>query len=443
MNIQLSEHFTYKKLIKFTIPTIFMMIFTSIYGIVDGIFVSNFVGAEPFAAVNLIYPAIMVLGAFGFMIGTGGSALVSKTIGEGDKEKANRYFSMLIYLLIVIGIILATIGIIFMEPISKLLGADNTLLNDCVIYGRMLLVFLVPFVLQNSFQGFLIVAEKPTFGLIVSVLAGVTNMILDFVFMYLLRMGVFGAALATGISQTVGAVIPLIYFSKKNNTVLRFVKTKFELKPIIKTCTNGSSEMLTNLSMSLVNILFNAKLISSFGSDGVVAYGIIMYVGFIFIGTYLGYSFGVAPIISYHYGAGNKDELKNLLKKSIRLLIFTSIVMTFLAEISAGALAGIFVSYDKELLEFTTLAIRLFSTSYLISSFNIFASSFFTALNNGLVSAVISFLRTLVFQIIMIFLMPAIFGINGIWLAVTVAELLSLIVCIIFIITNKKKYGYA
>lgn len=443
MNIQLSEHFTYKKLIKFTIPTIFMMIFTSIYGIVDGIFVSNFVGAEPFAAVNLIYPAIMVLGAFGFMIGTGGSALVSKTIGEGDKEKANRYFSMLIYLLIVIGTIFATIGIIFMEPISKLLGADNTLLNDCVIYGRMLLVFLVPFVLQNSFQGFLIVAEKPTFGLIVSVLAGVTNMVLDFVFMYLLRMGVFGAALATGISQTVGAVIPLIYFSRKNNTVLRFVKTKFELKPIIKTCTNGSSEMLTNLSMSLVNILFNAKLISSFGSDGVVAYGIIMYVGFIFIGTYLGYSFGVAPIISYHYGAGNKDELKNLLKKSIRLLIFTSVVMTFLAEISAGVLAGIFVSYDKELLELTTLAIRLFSTSYLISSFNIFASSFFTALNNGLVSAVISFLRTLVFQIIMIFLMPAIFGINGIWLAVTVAELLSLIVCIIFIITNKKKYGYA
>lgn len=443
MNIQLSEHFTYKKLIKFTIPTIFMMIFTSIYGIVDGIFVSNFVGAEPFAAVNLIYPAIMVLGAFGFMIGTGGSALVSKTIGEGDKEKANRYFSMLIYLLIVIGTIFATIGIIFMEPISKLLGADNTLLNDCVIYGRMLLVFLVPFVLQNSFQGFLIVAEKPTFGLIVSVLAGVTNMVLDFVFMYLLRMGVFGAALATGISQTVGAVIPLIYFSRKNNTVLRFVKTKFELKPIIKTCTNGSSEMLTNLSMSLVNILFNAKLISSFGSDGVVAYGIIMYVGFIFIGTYLGYSFGVAPIISYHYGAGNKDELKNLLKKSIRLLIFTSVVMTFLAEISAGVLAGIFVSHDKELLELTTLAIRLFSTSYLISSFNIFASSFFTALNNGLVSAVISFLRTLVFQIIMIFLMPAIFGINGIWLAVTVAELLSLIVCIIFIITNKKKYGYA
>lgn len=443
MNIQLSEHFTYKKLIKFTIPTIFMMIFTSIYGIVDGIFVSNFVGAEPFAAVNLIYPAIMVLGAFGFMIGTGGSALVSKTIGEGDKEKANRYFSMLIYLLVVIGTILATIGIIFMEPISKLLGADEKLLNDCVVYGRMLLVFLVPFVLQNSFQGFLIVAEKPTFGLIVSILAGVTNMVLDFVFMYLLRMGVFGAALATGISQTVGAVIPLIYFSKKNNTVLRFVKTKFELKPIIKTCTNGSSEMLTNLSMSLVNILFNAKLISSFGSDGVVAYGIIMYVGFIFIGTYLGYSFGVAPIISYHYGAGNKDELKNLLKKSIRLLIFTSIVMTFLAEISAGALAGIFVSYDKELLEFTTLAIRLFSTSYLISSFNIFASSFFTALNNGLVSAVISFLRTLVFQIIMIFLMPAIFGINGIWLAVTVAELLSLIICIIFIITNKKKYGYA
>ena len=376
------------------------------------------------------------------MIGTGGSALVSKTIGEGNNKKANEYFSMLIYLLILIGIIFSVIGVFIVEPVSKLLGADETMLEYCITYGKTLLVFLVPFMLQNAFQSFLVVAEKPTFGLVISIVAGVTNMVLDFVFMYVFNMGVFGAALATGISQVVGAIIPIIYFMKKETMPIRFVKTKFEFKPILQACTNGSSEMLTNLSMSLVNILFNSQLMNYIGSDGVVAYGIIMYVGFIFSGTYLGYSIGTAPIIGYHYGAENKDELKNILKKSLKLLAVTSIVMTLMAELLAGILASVFVSYDKELLELTTIAIRLFAISYLISSFNMFASSFFTALNNGLISAVISFLRTLVFQIIMIYVIPTIFGINAIWISVAVAEVLSLIVSIIFIIKNKKRYGY-
>lgn len=443
MKIQLSEHFTYKKLIKFTIPTIIMMIFTSIYGIVDGIFVSNCVGSGPFAALNLIYPALMVLGTIGFMIGTGGSALVSKTMGEGDKKKANEYFSMLIYLLIIIGIIFTIFGALFINPISKLLGADETMLEDCIVYGRTLMLFLVPFALQNSFQSFLIVAEKPTLGLIVSIAAGITNMILDLLFVYIFKMGLFGAALATGISQVVGAVIPLIYFIKNNDNTLKLSKAKFDFKAIFQTCTNGSSEMLTNLSMSLVTILYNMQLMKYAGADGVVAYGIIMYVSFIFVGTYLGYSIGTAPIVGYHYGAGNTEELKCLLKKSLILIGITAIVMTGLAEVSSKLLASIFVSYDLELLKMTTIAIRLFSISFIINGFNIFASSFFTALNNGVVSATISFLRTLVFQVAAIVILPLIFELNGIWFAVVIAEILALVVSIIFFICNRKKYKYA
>lgn len=443
MKIQLSEHFTYKKLIKFTIPTIIMMIFTSIYGVVDGIFISNCVGSDAFAAVNLIMPALMILGTVGFMFGTGGSALISKTIGEGKKEKANEYFSMLIYLLIIIGIIFTVIGVALVEPVAHLLGADENMLADCIIYGRTILLFLVPFMLQNSFQSLLIVAEKPTFGLIISIISGILNMLLDFLFMYVFKMGVFGAALATGLSQTAGGIVPLVYFIRKNNSPLRLTKTKFEGKAILQTCINGSSEMMTNLSMSLVNMLFNMQLMKYAGADGVVAYGIIMYVGFIFVGTYLGYSIGTAPIIGYHYGAENTDELKSLLKKSLKLILITSLVMTGLAQLLSKLLASIFVSYNAELLEMTTNAIRLFSISYLISGFNIFASSFFTALNNGVISATISFLRTLVFQVAMIFILPLIWGLNGIWLAVAFAEALSLVVSIVFLIRNKKKYNYA
>lgn len=442
MAIQLSEHFTYKKLIKFTLPTIIMMIFTSIYGVVDGIFVSNCAGSDSFAAVNLIMPVIMILGTIGFMIGTGGSALVSKTIGEGKKEKANQYFSMLIYLLIIAGVILTIVGIALVKPIASLLGAEGNILKDAVIYGRVLLIALIPFLLQNCFQSFLVVAEKPQMGLVIAIITGITNMVLDFLFIYILKMGVLGAAIATGISQMIGGIIPLIYFIRKNSTPLQLVKTKLEIKPILKACTNGSSEMLTNLSMSVVNMLYNVQLMKYAGTDGVVAYGIIMYVSFIFNGTYLGYSIGSAPIIGYHYGAENKEELKSLLKKSLKLMGITSLAMTVLAEILAKPLGGIFVSYNNDLLNMTTIAIRIFSISYLISGFNIFASSFFTALNNGLVSAEISFLRTLLFQVAMILILPAVFGLNGIWGAVIVAEILALVVSILLMVKNRKKYQY-
>ena len=441
-NIQLSEHFTYKKLIKFTIPTIVMMIFTSIYGVVDGIFVSNCIGSEAFAAVNLIMPVLMILGTVGFMIGTGGSALVSKTIGEGQKQKANRYFSMLIYILIITGIILTIVGLIFIKPITYMLGAEGEMVKYCVIYGSTLLIGLTSFLLQNAFQSFLIVAEKPTMGLVISIIVGITNMLLDFLLIYVLKMGVAGAALATIISQLIGGIVPLAYFTRKNDTPLQLVKTKFDWKAILQACINGSSEMLTNISLSVVNMLYNMQLMKYAGANGVVAYGIIMYVGFIFIGTYVGYSIGSAPIISYHYGAENKEELKNLFKKSLKLIGLTSIVMTILAEILAKPLASIFVSYDKQLLEMTTIAIRLYSISYIISGFNIFSSSFFTALNDGLVSAIISFLRTLVFQISAILIFPEIWGLNGIWLAIVFAEAISLVVAIMFLIKNRKKYEY-
>lgn len=442
MKIQLSDHFSYSKLIKFTLPTIAMMIFTSIYGVVDGVFVSNCVGSDAFAAVNLIMPIIMILGSVGFMIGTGGSAIVSKTLGEGKKEKANEYFSMLVYLCVVSGVILSVIGIIFTGPIAVLLGAKGSIAKDCVTYGRTVFFMLTGLFLQNAFQSFLVVAEKPKLGLFVTLLAGFTNMFLDFLFVYVLRFGVFGAALATGISQFVGSVIPIIYFAGGKNNVLKLTKCRFNKDIIIKTCINGSSEMVTNMSMSLVNILYNMQLMKYIGTNGVVAYGIIMYVGFIFVGTYMGYAVGSAPVISYHYGAGNKDELKNLFKRSLTIIIVSSVVMTLIAEIVAGYLAGIFVSYDNNLLELTTEAIRIYAVSYLISGINIFASSFFTALNNGVVSAVISFMRMFVFQIVMILLLPVVLGISGIWTAVIAAEVLSVVISVMFLVKNRKKYSY-
>ena len=443
MEINLSEHFTYKKLIKFTFPTIIMMIFTSIYGVVDGVFISNVVGSDAFASINLIMPVIMIIGTIGFMIGTGGSAIISKTLGEGKKEEANKQFSMLVYLEIILGILFTIIAIIFLRPIAKMLGATEEMMGDCLTYGRILLVGMTAFILQNSFQSFMVVAEKPRFGLMISIAAGLTNMILDFLLIYVFRIGVAGAAIATITSQFVGTIIPLVYFSRKNSTMLKLGKTKFDLSTIIKTCTNGSSEMVTNLSMSLVNILFNVQLMKFAGANGVSAYGIIMYVGFIFVGTYMGYSVGTAPIIGYHYGAGNKEELRSLLSKSLKLLGIVAIIMTSLAEILAKPLASIFVSYDKELLELTINALRLYSLSYIISWFNIFASSFFTALNNGFISALISFLRTLLFQVVMILILPAIFEINGIWISVVCAEILAVIVSITCFVKNRKKYEYA
>lgn len=442
MRIRLSEHFTYKKLIRFVLPTVFMMIVTSVYGIVDGFFVSNCVGKNAFAAVNLIMPVLMALGAFGFMIGTGGSALVAKTLGEGDAKKANKYFSMLIYVTVIFSLIVTVIGFIFMPNIAKALGANDLIINDCVLYGRILITTVSFFMLQNSFQSFLVTAGKSNFGLVISVIAGLSNMVLDFVLIYLLDLGVVGAAAASAFSQVVGAVIPLIYFARKNNSLLHLVKTKIQLKPIGAACVNGSSEMLTNLSTSLVSMIYNFQLMKIAAENGVSAYGVIMYVSLIFMSFFFGYSIGINPVVGYNFGAKNTNELKNVLKKSLVLTSVVSLAMTALAVSLLGAIAKIFVGYDAELCDLTSNALKIYSLSFLVCGFNIFSSAFFTGLNNGKISALISFLRTLVFQIAAVLVLPVFIGINGIWLAITVAEILTLIVTIVCLAANKRKYNY-
>lgn len=442
MKIQLSEHFTYKKLLRFVFPSIVMMMFTSIYGVVDGLFVSNYVGKTAFAAVNLIMPFIMMLGALGFMIGTGGSAIVAKTLGEKRKEAANRYFSMLVYLTIIGGIVLSLIGFIFVRPIAILLGAEGEMVAQCVVYGRITFVSLTAFMLQNVFQSFFVAAEKPQLGLCVALAAGVTNMVLDFLFVGVFRWGIAGAAIATAASEVVGGLFPILYFSRKNSSLLRLVKTSFQTKIIGKACTNGSSELMTNVSMSLVNILYNYQLMRFAGENGVAAYGVIMYTNLIFISAYLGYSIGSAPIVGYHYGAQNFAELKNLFGKSLRLVGTWGVILLAAALTLARPLSRIFVGYDNVLWDLTSHGFRLYSLSFLICGFNIYGSAFFTALNNGLISAVISFLRTLVFQLSVVLVLPVFLGIDGIWLAIVVAEFLALCVTVAFFVKKRKVYHY-
>lgn len=443
MNIQLSEHFTYGKLLKFTFPSIVMMVFTSIYGVVDGVFVSNFAGSESFAAVNLIMPFLMILGAIGFMLGTGGSALVAFILGTGDGQKANRVFSLMVYVLIVLGGIFMVGGILFMEPMARLLGADEAMLPVCVQYGRIVMLGLIPFMLQNTFQSFLVTAERPHFGLYITIAAGVTNMALDALFVGVFRWGVAGAAAATVISQIVGGVIPLVYFICPNKSKLRLGKTKMDFRMLGKAAANGSSEFMTNVSMSLVNMLYNWQLMRLIGAQGVAVFGIIMYVSFIFAAIFIGYSMGSAPVIGFHYGAGNKEELKGLFRKSLWILLVFSVVLTGLAMVLAKPLAMIFVAYDAELLGLTKRALTIYSLAFLMIGFNIFASSFFTALNDGLTSALISFGRTLMFQVGSVLLLPLIFDVDGIWAAVILAEGLALILSAVCVIRNRKKYGYA
>lgn len=420
-----------------------MMVFTSIYSVVDGLFVSNYVGKDPYTALNLIWPLIMGMGALGFMMGSGGSAIVAKTLGEGKSEDARRYFSMVVYVTIIGSLLLSAIGLIFIRPISIALGSTEELLPYSMLYGRILLISLTFFMLQNVFQSFFATAEKPKLGLLIIVIAGVSNMILDYVFIVVFQWGLAGAAIATAVSQVIGGGIPLFYFLRHNSSLLRLVVTRFELRPLWKACTNGSSELMTNLSSSLVNILYNLQLMKLTGQDGVAAFGTIMYVFFIFIAIYIGYAMGCAPLIGYHYGAGNHKELKNLLTKSLVLMGILGVLLTIAAEVLAAPLSRLFVGYDPELYALTCHAFRLYAFSFLVTGFNIYGSAFFTALNNGGISAAISFLRTLLFQVAMIYLLPIFFDLDGIWLAVTAAECLTLVITIIFLITQRKHYHYA
>lgn len=442
MKIQLSDHFNYKKLLRFTLPSIIMMIFTSIYGVVDGFFVSNFVGKTPFAAVNFIMPFLMILGAVGFMFGTGGSAIIAITMGAGDKEKAKRLFSLFVYVSIVCGIVIGLLGILFIRPVAALLGAEGIMLDNCVLYGRVILMALPAFILQYEFQSFFITAEKPQLGLAVTVASGVTNMVLDALLVGALRWGLVGAAAATAFSQAVGGIIPFIYFARPNTSLLRLVRAKFDGSALLKACVNGSSELMSNISMSVVSMLYNAQLIKYAGEDGVAAYGVLMYVNMIFLAAFIGYSVGAAPVVGYHYGAGNYDELKGLLKQSLILIGIFSVGMLALAEGLAHPLSMIFVGYDPELLSLTLRGFLIYSFSFLFAGLAIYGSSFFTALGNGLVSALISFLRTLVFQMAAVLIFPLIWDIDGIWFSIVAAELMAAVVTAAFLVGMRKKYRY-
>lgn len=440
--IALSEHFDYKKLFRFTLPSIAMMIFTSIYGVVDGLFVSNMVGKTAFTAVNFIMPVLMILGSVGFMFGTGGSALVSKTLGEGENEKANRTFSLIVYSTVAVGAALAVAGFALMRVIASALGAEGEMLDNCVLYGRIIVAALPLFMLQMEFQSLFITAEKPKLGLAVTIASGIMNMILDALFMWAFNWGIAGAAIATALSQTVGGCIPLFYFFRKNTSLLRLGKAEFDLRAIGKACSNGSSEFVSQGSMSLVNMLYNSQLMNFAGDDGVAAYGVMMYVNMIFLAIFIGYSVGTAPIIGFNFGAKNTAELKSLRKKSFTIIGCTSLVMLAASQALAAPLSSIFVGYDKELFDLTVHGFRIFSFMFLFAGVSIFGSSMFTALNNGLISALISFLRTLVFQIAAVLLLPIIFKVDGIWASVVVAELMSFIITIVFVIAKKRKYQY-
>ncbi|HBN10993.1 MAG TPA: MATE family efflux transporter [Ruminococcus sp.] len=442
MNIQISEYFTYRKLIRFVLPSVIMMIFTSIYGVIDGYFVSNVAGKTAFAAVNLVMPFVMILGGMGFMIGTGGTALVSKTLGEGNKEKANQYFSMMIIFAVLLGIVLIIAGIVFIRPVAVLFGASEAMMEDCVSYGRTVISFTCAFMLQNIFQTFLVAAEKPKFGLYTTIAAGVTNIVLDALFISVFRWGVTGAALATGISQFIGGIIPLIYFLRPNSSRLRLVKTKLSFRPILQACINGSSELMSNVSVSLVSVVYNLQLMKYIGENGVSAYGVLMYVQFIFNAVFMGFTIGSAPIIGFNYGSGDTDRLKNMLKMGVKMMLITGVILTIIAMLLSVPLASLFVGYDKELYELTLHAFRLFAFSFLLAGYNVFCSGFFTALNNGGVSACISFLRTLVFQLLSVLFLPFIFDTEGIWYAITIAEVCAFIISTIFLFAKKNKYHY-
>ena len=442
MKIQLSEHFTYSKLLRFTFPSIIMMIFTSIYSVIDGLFVSNFAGKTALAAINIIYPFIMAVGALGFMMGTGGSALVGRLLGEGEKEKANKTFSLIVYTTAIAGILLSALAFLLVPTVSRLFGASGQLLDYCILYGRICFLSMPCFMLQNVFQCFFITAEKPRLGLDVVLSAGITNMVLDFLFVAVFGLGLKGAAIATVCGEIIGGLVPILYFAGRNHSLLRLGRTSFDAGSILKTCTNGSSELMTELSSSVVTVLYNTQLMKIAGENGVAAYSTIMYVNFIFVAIFLGYSLGSAPIISFHYGAGNHDELKNMRKKSLRLIAVWGIGMTIISHIFALPFARFFVGYDSELLAMTIHGFRIYAFVYLLNGFNIFGSSFFTALNNGMVSATISFMSTLVFEVICILLLPVFFGIDGIWSAVLVAEALALCMTSFFLITKRSRYHY-
>lgn len=440
--IRLSEHFTYRKLLRFTLPTIVMNIFTSLYIIVDGYFVASFVGKTEFAAVNLIMPVLNIMGTIGYMFGVGGSALIAKILGEKNREKANSLFSLIVLTSSVLGILMMIPGFIFMSRITALLGAEGELLKNTILYGRIFILALPAWILIYEFQLFFVTAEKPGLGLAVTVCAGFCNILLDAIFIIGFKWGLAGAAAASALTQFVGGVFPLIYFRRKNNSLLKLVKPTWDGRAVMKCCTNGSSEFMAEAAPSLVGVVYNVQLLKFAGENGVVIYGLLMYISLIFWAIFVGYSNGVGSVFSYHYGAQDHAELKNLLRRSLVIIGITSVVMFVLSEIFAYPLSTLFLKDNRQLVLGAVHAIRVISFSYLFTGMAIFGSAFFTALNNGTVSALISFLRTFVFELGAVLLLPMLFGVDGIWYALIFAEFMAAFTSIIFMIALRRKYHY-
>ncbi len=442
MDIQLSDHFTYRKLLRFALPSVVMMIFTSIYSVVDGFYVSNFAGKTAFAAVNFTFPVIGILGASGFVFGTGGSAIIASTMGENKSEEAEKQFSFLVWAAAAVGVILACLGFLVLRPVLELLGAEGELLENCVFYGRINLLALPAYTLQYAFQSLFVTAGKPKLGLHVTVAAGVTNIILDALFVGVLRLGLGGAAAATALGQCVGGIIPLIYFARENTSSLRLIRPEFDGRVLVRACTNGSSELMSSIAMSVVSMLFNFQLMKYAGENGVAAYGVMMYVGFVFVAIFIGFSVGTAPIVSFHYGAGNHQELQGLRKKSMTIISVISVLMLVLAFVCAKPFSGIFVGYNAELLEMTIGGFSIYSFSFLFSGIAIWSSGFFTALNNGGISALLSFTRSMLFETTAVLVLPLLLGIRGIWLSIVVAEIFAVALSLLFLSLKKEKYQY-
>jgi len=442
MRIQLSDHFTYRKLIRFVIPSIIMMIFTSIYSVVDGLFISNFAGKTAFAAINLIFPPFMILGALGFMLGVGGTAVVAQTLGMGEKERANRYFSLIMYVTAILGTAIAIVSELIIPFVATWLGAEGQMYKDCLTYGRIFIVGMPFFMMQNAFQSFFVTAEKPKLGLFVTVGAGCMNILLDALLVAVFQWGLVGAALATLLSQMVGAIVPIFYFARKNDSLLKLGKTRFDGWMLLKSATNGLSEFMSNISASVVTMLYNAQLMKFAGEDGIAAYGVIGYVSFIFAAIFYGYSIGSGPIVGFHYGAENHAELKNMVNKSTVLMLGTGVAMTISSVLLSRPMASIFVGYDRALLDMTARAMAIYSLHFLLGGINVYGSAFFTALGNGVISAVLSFSRTFLFEGGCVLLLPLFMELDGIWFAMVAAEVLTLLVTLYYFFTQKNRYHY-
>ena len=440
--IHLSEHFTYSKLLMFTLPSIVMNVFLSLYIVVDGYFVANFTGKTEFAAVNLIMPVLNILGTIGYMFGVGGSALIAKTLGEKNHEQANRMFSLIVLVSSCLGILMTVSGFIFMGQITAMLGAEGKLLENSVLYGRIFILALPAWILAYEFQLFFVTAEKPGLGLVVTVCAGLCNILLDAIFIIVFKWGIVGAALASALSQIVGGVFPLMYFICKNNSLLKLVKPAWDGKALFRCITNGSSEFMAEAAASFVGIIYNVQLLKYVGEDGVVIYGMLMYVSLIFSAMFVGYSNGIGPVIGYHFGAQDHRELKNLRKRSLMIIGLSSVSMFVLSEILAHPFSAMFLQGTEKILPYAVHAFRIVSVAYLFTGMAIFGSAFFTALNNGQVSALISFMRNFVFELGAVILLPILFGIDGIWYSVVFAELMSAAAGGIFMVALRKKYQY-